>query len=74
MTAHRSTRSTFGTTSHLGRVTMGVSNMVGRFQNWNDQRSTAKVLSALTDRELADIGMIRGDIEGVTRAQHRTRR
>lgn len=31
--------------------------------HWNDARMTRKALSKLTDRELDDIGLIRGDID-----------
>ncbi|MGY9047570.1 hypothetical protein P775_16355 [Puniceibacterium antarcticum] len=34
---------------------------------WNDSRITRKALSALTDRELDDIGLTRGDIDAVAR-------
>ncbi|QPM88922.1 DUF1127 domain-containing protein [Pseudooceanicola algae] len=33
--------------------------------NWNDARATRKALSRLTDRELNDIGLVRGDIDSV---------
>lgn len=37
--------------------------------NWNDARVTRNALSKLSDRELDDIGLCRGDIDGiVTRA------
>lgn len=32
---------------------------------WNQGRHTRNVLSAMTDRQLEDIGMIRGDIDKV---------
>ncbi|MGB7316709.1 MAG: DUF1127 domain-containing protein [Planktotalea sp.] len=32
---------------------------------WNDARQTRKALNALTDRELEDIGLCRGNIEDV---------
>lgn len=34
---------------------------------WNDARLTRNSLSALTDRELDDIGLVRGDIDDVAR-------
>jgi uncharacterized protein YjiS (DUF1127 family) len=34
---------------------------------WNDARVTRKALSKLTDRELDDIGLCRGDIEMIGR-------
>lgn len=30
--------------------------------DWNDRRATRKALSKLTDRELNDIGLTRGDV------------
>lgn len=32
---------------------------------WNDARQTRKALGSLTDRELDDIGLCRGDIDDV---------
>lgn len=37
------------------------------FANWNDARATRSALSKLTDRELDDIGLTRGDIDAVAR-------
>ena len=34
---------------------------------WNDQRLTRKELGRLSDRELEDIGLCRGDIEDIVR-------
>lgn len=34
-------------------------------RDWNDGRVTRKALSRLTDRELEDIGLCRGDIEDI---------
>ncbi|WP_305969888.1 MULTISPECIES: DUF1127 domain-containing protein [unclassified Mameliella] len=39
----------------------------GAFAEWNDARLTRNSLSALTDRELEDIGLHRGDIDEVAR-------
>jgi len=36
------------------------------FHAWNDARVTRKALSALSDRELDDIGLCRGDIERIS--------
>lgn len=36
---------------------------------WNDQRVTRSQLSALSDRELDDIGLCRGDIETAVNAR-----
>ena len=40
-----------------------VSNAFGAVENWNDARVTRNALGKLTDRELDDIGLCRGDIE-----------
>ncbi|EIE51141.1 hypothetical protein AL036_01515 [Salipiger aestuarii] len=37
--------------------------------DWHEARQTRKSLSALTDRELDDIGLTRGDIEMVARGR-----
>lgn len=36
--------------------------LVAHVVDWNDRRMTRKALSALTSRELADIGLSRSDI------------
>ena len=38
------------------------SHLVGQVTTWNDRRVTVKMLNRLTDRELDDIGLERGDI------------
>ncbi|MRU16060.1 DUF1127 domain-containing protein [Roseovarius sp. A21] len=38
------------------------------FIAWKDARATRKALSALTDRELEDIGLNRADIDRVAKA------
>jgi uncharacterized protein YjiS (DUF1127 family) len=47
-----------------------VSTLMGAFVSWNDARVTRNALAQLTDRELADIGLARGDIETVARGIH----
>ncbi|MEQ5871501.1 DUF1127 domain-containing protein [Sagittula sp. NFXS13] len=37
------------------------------FARWKDARATRKILSALSDRELDDIGLARSDIDSVSR-------
>jgi uncharacterized protein YjiS (DUF1127 family) len=44
---------------------------VGRLAAWNDARITRKALSALTDRELDDLGLIRGDIDLIATGSYR---
>ncbi len=39
--------------------------LVSTFSAWNDARMTRNALSKLSDRELDDIGLSRGDIEAI---------
>ncbi len=52
------------TALHLSTASF-VYKMISAVANWNDARVTRKALSRLTDRELADIGLTRGDIDSV---------
>lgn len=45
------------------RTITAFSAAVGVFKVWNDARITRKALFKLSDRELDDIGLCRGDIE-----------
>jgi len=45
--------------------------LVATLMTWNAQRTTRKQLSALSDRELADIGLERADIEAVALGRFR---
>ncbi|MEM7599045.1 MAG: DUF1127 domain-containing protein [Pseudomonadota bacterium] len=40
-----------------------LSNLIAAFNDWNDARLTRKALTQLSDRELEDIGLVRGDID-----------
>jgi uncharacterized protein YjiS (DUF1127 family) len=42
-------------------------NLVGIMSAWNDARITRNALSKLSDRELEDIGLCRGDIDFVVK-------
>ena len=44
-----------------------VSSAIESFSAWNDARVTRKALSKLSNRELEDIGLCRGDIEDIFR-------
>lgn len=39
---------------------------VSAFSAWNDARVTRNALGKLSDRELDDIGLCRGDIDNIT--------
>ena len=49
------------------RAINSLSNVVSTFAAWNDARVTRKALNKLSDRELDDIGLNRGDIEFIGR-------
>lgn len=42
-----------------------LSGAVAQFAAWNDARVTRKALSKLSNRELDDLGLNRGDIEDI---------
>lgn len=41
--------------------------LIGLVHSWNDHRATRQALSRLSDRELEDIGLSRGDIDAIVR-------
>ncbi|QTN34968.1 DUF1127 domain-containing protein [Cognatishimia activa] len=45
-----------------GRIGFAFSSLVATVAQWNAARSTRAQLSKLTDRELSDIGLSRGNI------------
>ena len=49
------------------RAISGLSNVFAVLSAWNDARVTRKALNKLSDRELDDIGLCRGDIEQIVR-------
>ncbi|MBI6630176.1 DUF1127 domain-containing protein [Pontibaca salina] len=63
MAAFDTTRTTYGAPGLTGRSSAVFTTLFGRIAAWNDARSTRKVLNALSDRELADIGIARSEIE-----------
>ena len=42
-----------------------VQNITTQFATWNDARITRRALERLTDRELEEIGLSRGDIDRI---------
>lgn len=63
MAAFETTRSApFGATSTYHFIQF-IGNALGTVKAWNDARVTRKALSTLSDRELDDIGLCRGDID-----------
>lgn len=55
-------RTAHGSTGLVGRIGSVLRAVPGIVIAWNDARVTRNALSALTDRELEDIGLVRGDI------------
>lgn len=49
------------------RAVNGIGGMFSMLSNWNDVRVTRKALNKLTDRELDDIGLCRGDVDQLGR-------
>lgn len=67
MAAYETSRpAPFGAIS-IFRAVQGITSIIGMIADWNDARVTRKALSKLTDRELDDIGLCRGDIEAIGR-------
>lgn len=65
MAAIDTTRTAFGSASVAMRPGAWISAITSAITTWNDARQTRNALSALTNRELEDIGLIRGDIDDV---------
>ena len=65
MAVYYNTPTTFGTAAAVNRFFAHLGDVVGSIIKWNDARVTRNALSALSDRELDDIGLVRGDIERV---------
>jgi len=63
MAAFDTTRTAYGSSSAVSRISAFVSRAVSAVVAWNDTRVTRKALASLTDRELEDIGLSRGDID-----------
>jgi uncharacterized protein YjiS (DUF1127 family) len=65
MSAFETTRpAPFGATSTYQAIQF-VTNALTSLKTWNDARVTRKALSTLSDRELDDIGLCRGDIDHI---------
>ena len=69
MAAFDSSRVFYGSASVAGRALAPFNTLFAAIAAWNDARLTRKALSGLTDRELNDIGLARGDIENVARGK-----
>lgn len=65
MAAIDTSRTAYGSASVANRLGASFSAMFGKVIAWNDARVTRNSLNALTDRELEDIGLVRGDIDAM---------
>jgi uncharacterized protein YjiS (DUF1127 family) len=65
MALYDTARTHAGADSLTGRLSAAFDAVVGYFIAWNDARVTRNSLSKLTDRELDDIGLARGDIDEI---------
>ncbi|WGI22827.1 DUF1127 domain-containing protein [Amylibacter sp. IMCC11727] len=54
----------FGAIATLNFVNL-FENVVASVSNWNAKRKTQNILAALSDRELADIGLSRADLDNL---------
>lgn len=61
-------RTTYGVSTFANRTFAFAADLALSISAWNDARITNNALSDLTDRELSDIGLVRGDIDSVARS------
>lgn len=54
--------------AHRGFISSFFASLVSAVAEWNDERRTRHALDGLTDRELDDIGLCRGDIDAIARS------
>ena len=65
MAVFHTTPTTYGTAAAVNRFFSHLGDIAGNVIAWNDARVTRNALSSLSDRELDDIGLVRGDIDKV---------
>ncbi|MCE8513386.1 DUF1127 domain-containing protein [Ruegeria pomeroyi] len=65
MAALDTTRFAQGSFGLVGRFAALGTTIANAFAAWNDARATRNALTALSDRELEDIGLSRADIDTV---------
>jgi uncharacterized protein YjiS (DUF1127 family) len=70
MAAFDTTRTTYGAPGLFGRIGAALTAAFAAFVAWNDARATRDALAKLSDRELEDIGLVRGDIDTVAMGQN----
>lgn len=67
MAAFDTTRTVYGAAPDAGHIRSFFPSLMARLIAWNETRVTRKTLHALSDRELNDIGLSRGDIDMVAK-------
>ena len=67
MAAIETSRSIALSTGFTARLVASFTAAFGKFAAWNDVRATRKELYKLSERELNDIGLCRGDIANIAR-------
>lgn len=70
MAAFDTTRTTYGSHTLAGRISSTLASLVGAVSTWNDVRLTRNALNQLSNRELEDIGLVRGDIDLVAHGRN----
>jgi uncharacterized protein YjiS (DUF1127 family) len=68
MASFDTSRTTYGVATFANRSFAFAAGLAHSVSAWNDVRITNKALSGLSDRELSDIGLVRGDIDSVARS------
>lgn len=71
MAALDTTRASFGSVGIVGRTGAFLASVVTAVIAWNDARVTRNSLNGLSNRELEDIGLCRGDIDDVAHGRRR---
>jgi len=65
MAAIDTPRIAYVSAGYVSRIGTALASLFGAITAWNDARVTRNALAGLTDRELDDIGLVRGDIDRV---------
>jgi len=65
------TRPVAGTRGLVGQISALFFDAVASIVSWNDARVTRNSLSGLSNRELDDLGLVRGDIEDIAQGAFR---
>jgi uncharacterized protein YjiS (DUF1127 family) len=65
MAAYDFTRAPVASTGLFTRLGGQIASIFAAYAAWQDSLATRRALNGLTDRELDDIGLVRGDIDVV---------